>query len=431
MKQKSYNLSPLLLCAVLMAGIVSTFPLGAQATSTTKANLTVWCWDDNFNVSIMRKAGEVYAKTHPGFNINVVSLSKQDTYTKLQTGLASGGKGLPDIVLVEDYVIGKYLRAYPKSFADLSNAINYKDFLDFKTAAVSYKGRQYGVPQDTGPTSLFYRLDLIKRAGYTEADMQDLTWDRFIEIGTKVTKITGVKMYVQIASNRTSEVRVMMQSAGLWYYNDDGSINIKNNPAIKEAFRIIKKMKDTDILYEAESDGDRAGALNRGAAASIINGPWFVGTLKAAQDQMGLWRVAPTPRLSSLPSKNASNVGGGSWYVLEKSPNKDVAIDFLKTIFDGNEGFYQDILVNNGCVSSYKASLKGPVFEKGDEFFGGEKIFQSFADTLGQVQGINYGGYVAEANDAINTVIVGYLKGQTTLDEALNQADKQLRNQLQ
>lgn len=108
-----------------------------------------------------------------------------------------------------------------------------------------------------------------------------------------------------------------------------------------------------------------------------------------------------------------------------------MAIDFLKNVFDGNEAFYQDILVNNGCVSSYKASLKGPVFEKGDEFFGGQKIFQLFADTLGQVQGINYGGYVAEANDAINAVIVGYLKGQITLDEALSQADKQLRNQLQ
>ena len=421
--------------SMAMSGCSSSSSSGTQSDTGKSTNspvtITVWAWDDNFNIPIIKKAGELYSKEHPNVKINAVSMSKQDVYTKLQTGLAAGGKSLPDIVLCEDYSIGRYLKAYSSSFADLSSAINYDDFLPFKKAAVTYNGKQYGVPMDTGPTSLFYRLDLVEKAGFKESDMQNITWDRFIEIGKAVTKATGVKMYTQISSNITSEVRFMMQSAGQWYFDKDGNINLKNNAAAKEALETIKKMRDADIVFQAASDGDRAGSLNKGEAASIVNGPWFVGTLKAAKDQSGKWRVAPTPKLSTADSKNASNVGGSSWYVMNKSANKDTAIDLLKTAFDGNNDFYSDILVNNGALCSYTSAFKGDVFNKEDEFFGGQRINSMFVSTLYSVQGINYGGYVSEANDAVNAAAVGYFTGSSTIDKALDDAEQQLKNQIQ
>ena len=59
-------------------------------TSSDAKTITVWAWDDNFNVAVMKKAAEVYKKTNPDANINVdvVSLSKEDVYVKLQTALA-------------------------------------------------------------------------------------------------------------------------------------------------------------------------------------------------------------------------------------------------------------------------------------------------------------------------------------------------------
>ena len=422
----------LFLLVLSMAMTVSLTGYGAKASAENKpVVLTVWSWDDTFNIPIIKKAGQVYAKNHPNVTVNAVALGKNDVYTKLQTGLAAGGKALPDIVLLEDYVSYKYLNNYSKHFADLSKSINYKDFLTFKKDAVTYKGKKYGVPLDAGPTSLFYRVDLLKKAGYTEADMQNLTWDKLIEIGQKVTKVTGVKWYLENASNRTSMIRLIMQSAGTWYFDKRGNVNIKNNAALKQAFQIIKKMIDSGIMYEAQDDNDYNSALNQGKVASIVVSPWIVSTIKAAKEQSGLWRVAPTPRLAKLKSKNASNVGGSAWYVMQNSPNKAVAIDLLKTAFDGNDQFYQDILVNQGCMFSYLPSLTDKVFDNGDPFFGGQKISQMFVNTMKQVQGFNYGGYVSEANDAVNTAIVGYLKGSASLNDAVNQADDQLRNQLQ
>lgn len=395
--------------------------------------ITVWAWDDNFNVAVMKEAAEVYAQTNPDANVNVdvVSLSKEDVYVKLQTALAGGGSGLPDIVLLEDYVSGKYLNTFPGSFVDLTDKFDYSQFLQFKVDAVTVDGKTYAVPFDTGATALYYRSDLIQEAGYTDEDMQDLTWDEFIEIGKDVTEKTGVQMIVEIANNKTTLVRAIMQSCGLWYFDEEGNINIKDNEALKAAFEIILKMKEEGILYEAESTEGRAGALNNGTVASVVNAPWFISSIRQAEDQSGLWKAARIPRVSTLENSiNASNIGGSSWYVLENSEEKEEAIDFLQKVWEGNTDFYDTIMRNQGAMGSYLPAYETSVYEEEDEFFGGQKLNGLFAEILPDVIPVNFGGYVAEANDAITTGLSNLFAGSTDVKGALEQAEAQLTNQL-
>ncbi len=406
---------------------------GTEKAAGEETKITVWAWDDNFNVAVMKEAAEVYKTANPDSNINVdvVSLSKEDVYIKLQTALAGGGSGLPDIVLLEDYVSGKYLETFGGAFVDLSNEFDYSQFLQFKVDAVSKDGKTYAIPFDTGATALYYRLDLLEAAGYTEADMADLTWDRFIEIGKDVLEKTGTPMIVEIANNKTTLVRAIMQSCGLWYYTEDGDLNIKDNKALAAAFDIIKEMKDTGILYEAESTEGRAGALNDGKVASVVNAPWFISSLRQAEDQSGLWRAARIPRVADIPeSINASNVGGSSWYVLEKSAVKGEAIEFMKAVWQGDTGFYDTIMLNQGAMGSYLPAYETDVYEAEDEFFGGQKINALFAEVLPEVKPVNYGGYVAEANDAITTALANLFSSKADTQTALEDAESQLANQL-
>ena len=190
-------------------------------------------------------------------------------------------------------------------------------------------------------------------------------------------------------------------------------------------------MKDAGILYEAESTEGRAGALNNGTVASVVNAPWFMSSLKQAEDQSGLWRAARIPRFADIPeSINASNVGGSSWYVLENSEVKDEAIDFLKQVWQGDTDFYDTIMLNQGAMGSYIDAYETDVYDAEDEFFGGQKINALFAEVLPEVIPVNYGGYVSEANDAITTALSNLFAGNTDIDGALEEADAQLANQL-
>ena len=122
-------------------------------------------------------------------------MAQDDIVAKLNTSLSSGSyEGLPNVVLIEDYKIQGYLTAYQDEFADLSSAAKREDFADYKTGVNYVDGKLYGIPFDSGVAATFYRTDLIEQAGYTKEDMQNLTWEKYIEIGKAVKEKTGVAM---------------------------------------------------------------------------------------------------------------------------------------------------------------------------------------------------------------------------------------------
>ena len=41
---------------------------------------------------------------------------------------------------------------------------------------------------------MYYRTDLFEKAGFTAKDLENITWERFIEIGKQVKAKTGVAM---------------------------------------------------------------------------------------------------------------------------------------------------------------------------------------------------------------------------------------------
>ncbi len=404
----------------------------SQGSGGEKQKITVWAWDDNFNVAVMKKAAEYYKKLKPDANVEVevISNSKEDIYKKLQVGLASGGKSLPDICLVEDYSIYQYLNAYSGNFYPLNDELDYSQFSPYKVQAMTFKDKAYGVPFDAGVTATFYRSDYLEQAGFTAEDLNDITWDRFIEIGKEVEAKTGVKMTVANGTNYSSLFRTMMQSAGAWYCDLNGELTITDNAALKEALETIKKMRDSGIILECADDSTLAGAINDGTTASVINAAWRISTVKAEPDQSGKWAIASTPRLNNGSSVNASNTGGSSWYVLENGQNKELIVDFLKTIYAGDKEFYADILVNQGALGTYLPAQEGDVFETADEFFGGQKVYKDLSSWLPKIPAVNYGQNVAEANTAVNTALFSYLQGDIDVDTALQQAEDQLKNQL-
>src|SRR5690606_27304620 len=139
------------------------------------------------------------------------------------------------IVLIEDYRAQSFLQAYPDSFFALDEFINAADFADYKIGPTSFDGKQYGVPFDTGVTGLYVRTDYLEQAGYTVADLQDITWDQYIEIGKAVKEKTGKQMLTQ-DPNDLGLIRMMIQSAGSWYLQEDGTTpHLADNAALTQA----------------------------------------------------------------------------------------------------------------------------------------------------------------------------------------------------
>ncbi len=390
--------------------------------------ITIWAWDPNFNIAIMQEAAARYQKINPNVEFDIVSMAKADVEQKLNTILASGVKtALPEIVLIEDYNAQKYLQSYPGSFADLTKQFNYSEFAPYKVKLMTLNNKVYGVPFDSGVTGWFYRRDYLEQAGFKASDLENITWDRFIEIGKVVKAKTG-KYMIAADPYDGGLMRTLLQSAGTWYFDSNGKPYIANNPVLKEAVKLYKEIRDSGIAKEVSGWNEWVGSFNNGDSASVVTGVWIVGSIKAEKSQSGKWGLAPIPRMNIKGAVNASNLGGSSWYVLQNSKNKDVAIDFLKKIYARDSSFYQKILVDRGAVGTWLPAQNGSAYKAKDPFFGNQSIYTLFSDWMKKIPSVDYGMFTYEADAAIMAVMPDVYSGKISIDEALKRAEEQFIN---
>ena len=166
------------------------------------------------------------------------------------------------------------------------------------------------------------------------------------------------------------------------------------------------------------------GAVTSGEVAAVNSAIWFSATIRSAEDQKGKWAYTHLPQLETVDGATPySNLGGSSWLVLNDSPNKELAMDFLKTEFAGNDEFYQEILVENGAVGTYLPSQKGDAYQYKDPFFNDAPIYKDFSSWMAEIPGVDYGNNTQAAVDALRGVMQSYFDDALSLDEMLEEAE--------
>ncbi len=394
-------------------------------------SFTVWAWDEAFNIKALEVAIEMYRRDHPDVTVNVVNMAQEDIVSQLNTSLSAGVyEGLPELVLIEDYRIQGYLVPYESEFADLSDIADPEDFAAYKMGVNQRNGKLYGIPFDSGVAGTFYRTDILAEAGYTAEDMQDLTWEKYIEIGKTVKEKTG-KDICSLDPSEIGQVRMMMQSAGAWYTGPDGSVTIRDNQALKDAIRIYLDLFNSGAIRQISDWDPFVGAFNNGDVASVITGCWISPSVLMAEDQSGLWAVAPFPRMGSNPdSVNASSLGGAGWYVLQNVGNTELAKDFLKNTFASSVELMNQLAVDINLVSTLSAASEAENYKKGLDFYGGQAIFEDFAAWQAQVPSVNYGNHTYLIEDLMEEAVQMIMNGadmQETLDQYQSRIEDAVR----
>ncbi|MBY0758156.1 ABC transporter substrate-binding protein [Sellimonas caecigallum] len=426
---KKKRVLALLLASVMTLGLAACGSSDDSKKESKKDDnkLTIWAWDEAFNIKAANVAADMYKEDHSDAEIEVVTMAQDDIVAKLNTSLSSQSyDGLPDIVLIEDYRIQGYLNAYEDEFADLSDIAKPEDFAAYKTGVNQKDGKMYGIPFDSGVAAVFYRTDYIEQAGYTKEDMQNLTWDKYIEIGKAVKEKTG-KAMLTLDPSDIGQIRMMMQSAGTWYTDEDGKVNIAGNQGLKDAINTYKKLVDAGIT-ETVSDWDQfVGAFNSGDVATVPTGCWISPSVLGAEDQSGKWAIAPFPKMAeNADSVNASSIGGG-WYVLKNVGNEDLAKDFLKETFASNVDLMNQLATDINLVSTLKAASSAENYSKGVEFYGGQEIFKDFAAWTNEVPTVNYGENTYEIEDLMTEVVQAILGG-ADIDKTLEEYQTQIES---
>ena len=419
------------LLAVLMTGAMVASFAGSATVVSAKSDddnkLTVWAWDQNFNIKSMQIAADQYAKDHEGFSVDIIETSSDDCQTKLTTAANAGDYStLPDIVLMQDNSYQKYLKSYPDAFTDLKDInINWDDFGKLKQSYSMVDDTHYGVPFDNGAVIGAYRTDYLEQAGYTIDDLTDIDWNRFIEIAKDVKEKTG-KYMLSGQADSPDMVMEMLQSAGASLFDKDGKPAMTDNAALKECISIYQKMVEEGVYYEVNNWDDYVSSITTGQVAGVINGNWISATIMGMKDTSGKWAITNMPKLIETPNAtNYSNNGGSSWYITSNCKNKDLAIDFLKSTFAGSVKLYENILPTTGAIGTYVPAADSTAYQEPQEFWNNQPIFAKIVDFSLKTPTNNTSPYYYDGRNAIGTQIQNIMNG-ADVDQAIADAQAEV-----
>lgn len=394
---------------------------GILPPSENKDNKTIVIWGYDSYAVAAKKAVELYREEHPDceYKFEVITLGQDDMVEKLKIYLATGSmESLPDIFADEDYNFMEYIGYNGQYFVDLTPYLHEDSYYKYKLINVKYDNKIYAIPYDCGTGVLFYRIDLIEKAGYHEDDMSNLTWDQYIEIGQKVKETTGIDM-VTIVPEGDMEGRLLYQSAGTWFFDENGNANIGNNEAFVDASRTIKKTIDSGIVYKASSWDDIISAISNEKIASLVGASWWAPIITSYKNQSGLWRVAEMPRMTGSANYSSySNLGGGNWFVLNKS-NKKFASEFAVEMFGENLDLANYVSKNYYIIPVNKNIVEN-LTDNGSAFFGGQHVVSFMCETGSKIQPVKYGLHTYEVTYTVGGYEADYINGKISLDEAIS-----------
>lgn len=384
---------------------------GDKKEAESDNTITVWAWD--VALKQLQASAEKFKETHPDVEFQFEEMGTEQIYTKLATTLNTG-KGLADVILLEGEQVSGYASKYPDGFADLSDIVNKDDYLPVKMGEVTVNDKVVGFPWDAGPVALFYRTDYFEQAGVNPEDIK--TWDDFIEAGKKVTATCKtpsgepVKM-LPIAPNGSNFWKLLLTEKGAGYFDAEGNTAV-NSPEALECMEMAKKIYDADIALNYTDWAEYEGVVVNQSVATIPEAVWMIGTIKdKGPDQSGKWGVMSLPVFPEDEPSGSTN-GGSDIVIPAASANVDIAKEFVQFAMTDVD-LQADGFVNYGLFPSYIPAYDAEVFTEPDEFFGGQKIYETFIELGKKVPAVNYTENYNEAMKAAGSACAKvYLEGQ-------------------
>ncbi|MDC3417026.1 ABC transporter substrate-binding protein [Aquibacillus salsiterrae] len=387
-------------------------------------NLDFWV----FGSTGYDKLIEEYQEANPNVTITLNEGEMEDMHNNLFTSI-SAGSGAPDIAMVEVSQIAKFMQAKDR-FQNLNDygAEEVADnFLDWKwQQAQSVDGSfQLGLPTDIGPTTMFYRTDVIEAAGLP-TDPEGLaaeidSWDAYYEAAKKIKDTTGKP----IADSPELVFNAIRDQQPQQYFNEDNELIIEDT--VKGAYDFTTKMVKEGLVGQNPLWTPEWGsAMGDGSYATMPGAPaWMIGVVKGnAPDAGGNWSLTTIP-------EGAGN-WGGSFLTIPESDYPQEAFDFISWLTAPEQQLksFNDM----GLFPSAPAVFEAEEFlNTTDEYFSGAptaKIFAEAAQTVTPVyMGINYAMVNNELVTALTNVAVEGADPQAEWDAAVERIEQQLERQ--
>jgi len=306
--------------------------LACAPTSGTDTDLRFWAFGREGEVVI--ELVRDFERENPDIHVRVQQIPWSAAHEKLLT--AHVGDASPDLAQLGNTWIPELVTlgalAPLDSLQRASAEIRPEEQFPGIWATNIVDGVLYGVPWYVDTRVIFYRKDILARAGY--ATMPE-RWDEWREAMRAVRRIQGPGKYaifLPVNEWPPQAILGLQQQSPLIDANGHGTFA---QPAFAKAFDFLLSLY-RDSLAPPVSNSEIANLYQefaRGTFSMYISGPWNLGEFRRRlpPELQQSWATAPLPGPTGAES-GVSLAGGSSLVILRSSRHKDAAwklIEFL------------------------------------------------------------------------------------------------------
>jgi multiple sugar transport system substrate-binding protein len=307
-----------------------------------------------------------------------------------------------DVVWTSEFAANRWVTPLPKNQFDLSK------FLPAAIQTGEYRNGLYAAPWKTDAGLLYYRKDLLSKAGISAPPK---TW---AELQVDCGKIKGVGCYAgqfDKYEGLTCNFSEAVDSAGGVVVDDQGKPNV-NTPQAKQGLDfLVNGFKSGLIPKEAITykEEDARRAFEDGKLVFLRQWPyqWALSNKKGSA-VAGKFDVAPLPGLNG---PGAPTLGGHDLAISQFAKNKATALDFIKYLV--SEDTEKKNLLASSEAPTLASLYSDPELLKKFPYLPTLKA--SLLNAKPRPKAVRYGDVTA----AIQEATYAALTGKQTSDQAL------------
>jgi multiple sugar transport system substrate-binding protein len=345
----------------------------SNASAGSKTTLRIWA---------MGREGEVlsqlipgFEKEHPDIHVEVQQIPWTAAHEKLLTAYV--GDATPDIAMLGNTWVPEFVAlnslAPLDSFVAQSKEVRRDDFFPgiWKTNVVN--GKTYGIPWYVDTRLIYYRTDLLAKAGYKEFPK---TWADWMTAMKKMkSQMTDRQFPMLMPTNEWPQPVVFAIEAGSPILRDGGRYGAFEQPEFRKGFDFYLNFYRQGLASPVSSSqvSNLFQEFERGNIAMYISGPWYIGEFKNRLDSatQKKWMTAALPGISgpgvSMAGGSSLSLFAGSqhkmeaWQLMEYLSRPEVELEFYKLTGDlpPRKSAWQDsTLANNKYAKAFRDQLE-------------------------------------------------------------------------
>ncbi|MCR4341503.1 MAG: extracellular solute-binding protein, partial [Gemmatimonadaceae bacterium] len=219
-----------------IAGAGLTLALGACAESPASDAVTLRLWAMGREGEVVSELMPAFEREHPGIRVEVQQIPWTAAHEKLLTAFV--GEATPDIAMLGNTWLPEFVALDALAPLDTliaaSDGIDPRNFFDgiWRTNVVD--GETYGIPWYVDTRLVYYRSDILARAGYSELPQ---TWAGWMAAMRKIKSQMGPSQYPMLMpTNEWPQLVGFALETGSPILSRGGRFGAFQEPRFREAF---------------------------------------------------------------------------------------------------------------------------------------------------------------------------------------------------